>query len=452
MTHIVFIAVPVLVLVAAVVALCWSDKGRRGLVLALRSLWLHKLRSVLSVLGIIIGTCSVIVLMAIGEGTMKEALDDIARQGATNIIIRSVKPPDDSSTQRRTRIAIYGLTYADYERFTTIPTITQRVPMRIFPQEIRYLERMQNGRVVATTADYADVNSEARMAAGRFLNDEDDREMLNVAVLGSAVADRLFPYEDPLKQSIRLGNYFYRVVGVVANRMPLAAVGGSSQSAEDFNNDVYIPLRTCKVRYGERILIRQSGSFNGEQVELSQVTLTIKDMDSVRPAGSVVKELLERYHLKTDYAVTVPLDRLEAAEREKDRLTRQLAMIASISLLVGGIGIMNIMLATVTERTREIGIRRALGAKRRDIILQFLIEAVVQTAVGGLVGVVLGLAVVFSVPWVAEHVFGSHQPALLNLPSIFYSLAVALAVGVVFGLYPAWRASRLDPIEALRHE
>ncbi len=441
-----------LAVVVLMAALLWTDKGRRGMVLALRSLWLHKLRSVLSVLGIIIGTLAVITLMAFGEGSMKDALDDIARQGATNIIIRSVKPPDDSSTQRRTRIAIYGLTYADYERFTTIPSITQRVPMRIFPQEIRYLERMHNGRVVATTADYADVNKEVRMTAGRFLDEDDDREMLNVAVIGSAVADKLFPFEDPLKQSVRLGNYFYRVVGVVASRMPLAAVGGSSQSAEDFNNDVYIPLRTCRVRFGERILIRQSGSFSGEQVELSQVTLTMKDMDSVRPAGSVVKELLERYHLKNDYAVTVPLDRLEAAEREKDRFTQLLAMIASISLLVGGIGIMNIMLATVTERTREIGIRRALGAKRRDIILQFLIEAVVQTTVGGLVGVVLGLTVVFTVPWIAEHVFSTHQPAVLNVPSIFISLAVALGVGVAFGLYPAWRASRLDPIEALRHE
>ena len=290
------------------------------------------------------------------------------------------------------------------------------------------------------------------MQAGRFLNDDDDREMRNVAVLGSEVADRLFPFEDPLKQSVRLGNYFYEVVGVVASRMPLAAVGGSSQSAEDFNNDVYIPLRTCRVRFGERILIRQSGSFSGEQVELSQVTLTMKDMESVRPTGSVIKELLERYHLKNDYAVTIPLDRLEAAERERDRFTRLLAVVAGISLLVGGIGIMNIMLATVTERTREIGIRRALGAKRRDIVLQFLIEAVVQTSVGGLAGVILGMMVVFTGPWVAEHVFSTHQPAVLNVPSVFGSLAVAVVVGVGFGLYPAWRASRLDPIEALRHE
>jgi putative ABC transport system permease protein len=431
-----------------------SDKGRRGLVLALRSLWLHKLRSALSVMGIIIGTLAVITLMAFGEGSMKDALDDIARQGATNIIVRSVKPSDDSSTQRRTMIAIYGLTYADSERFKTIPSVTRQVPMRIFPQEIRFRERLRNGRVVATTQEYTDVNTDVRMTVGRFLNKDDNDQMLNVVVLGSEIADRLFPFQDPLTQSIKLGQFDYEVIGVVANRMPLASAGGSTgqnQSDENFNNDVYIPLQTCRARYGEKIYIRQSGSRSGEQVELSQVTLTVKDMDSVRPGGQIVKDLLERYHLKSDFAVIIPLDRLEAAERETTRFTRLLAMIAGISLLVGGIGIMNIMLATVTERTREIGIRRALGAKRKDIILQFLIEAVVQTTVGGLVGVIFGVLVVFSVPWLAEHIFETHQPAVLNVPSIFYSLGVDLAVGVIFGLYPAWRASRLDPIEALRH-
>ena len=303
-----------LALLGLLAALLSSDKGRRGLVLAVRSLWLHKLRSVLSVLGIIIGTMAVITLMAFGEGSMQDALDDIKRQGATNVMIRSVKPPDDSSTQRRTRVATYGLTFADYERFLTIGTVIRRVPMRIFPQEIRHLERMHNGRVVATTPGYQEVN-EVQMAAGRFLIDDDDHYMVNVAVLGANTADQLFPFEDPVGQSVRLGHYYYKVVGVIHDRMPTAAVGGSSQSAEDFNNDVYIPLRTCKVRYGEKVYLRQTGSWSGEKVELSQVTLTIADMDSVRPAGAVVRDLLQRYHIKNDYAVTVPLDRLEAAER-----------------------------------------------------------------------------------------------------------------------------------------
>jgi putative ABC transport system permease protein len=452
MLQYVILAILVLTMVGIAAMLLSSDKGRRGLILAVRSLWLHKLRATLSVTGIIIGTGAVIALMGFGEGSMQEALDDIARQGATNIIIRSTKPPDDSSTQRRTFLAVYGLTYADYERFQKVDGIIKHVPMRIFPSEIRYLERMHNGRVVATTAGYADIN-EVQMSAGRFLTEADDHNMLNVAVLGSDVAERLFPFDDPLHQYVRLGNYFYQVVGVMASRMPLSAVGGTSSSAEDFNNDVYIPLKTCLVRFGEKIFIRQSGTRSGEQVELSQVTLTVKNMEAVRPVGSVVQDLLKPpYHAKNDYQVTIPLDRLEAAEREKRRFTGLLVVVGGISLLVGGIGIMNIMLATVTERTREIGIRRALGAKRHDIVTQFLIEAVVQTALGGLIGVLLGLGVVVIGPHFAEGVLHTHAPARINVASIFYSLAVALGVGVVFGLYPAWRASRLDPIEALRHE
>jgi putative ABC transport system permease protein len=444
--------------VATFVTFFSTEKGRRSFILAVRSLWLHKLRSSLSVLGIVIGTGAVVALMAFGEGSMQDALDDIRRQGATNIIIRSVKPPDDSTTQRRTRVAIYGLTYDDYDRFLTIGTVTRRVPMRVFPQEIRNLQFMLNGRVVATTPEYADVHSPLPIAAGRFLTEDDDHEMLNVCVLGSNTADKLFPFGDPLGQSVRLGNYFYRVVGVLKDRMPTGGSGGSL-AAEEFNNDAYIPLQTCKVRYGERIAIRTSGSWNAEQVQLSQVTLTVgkvppgpEDMEKVRPAGDVVRQLLEQYHTKNDWAVTVPLDRLEQAEREKDRFTMLLAIIASISLLVGGIGIMNIMLATVTERTREIGIRRALGAKRRDITLQFLIEAVVQTTIGGLAGVVLGLTAALTVPEIARFLFDSHLPAKINYPSILLSVGVSVAVGVGFGLYPSWRAAKLDPIEALRYE
>jgi putative ABC transport system permease protein len=426
------------------------ESARRSLLLAVRSLWLHKLRLVLSVLGIIIGTAAVITLTAFGEGSMQDALEDIKRMGATNIIVRSVKPPEDSSNQRRTLILSYGLSYEDYDQFLAIDSIVRSVPMRIFPQEIRRLERMHTGRVVATTPEYAEVN-QLDLAGGRFFKPDDNHYMLNVAVLGSVTAESLFPFDDPIGQTIRLGNYFYKVIGVLRKRMPTGSSGGSL-ATEDFNNDVYIPLQTCKVRYGERVFVRQSGSFVGENVQLHQVTLTVGDMDKVRPAGSVIRELLERRHHKNDWGLTVPLDRLEEAERARDRFTRLLVVIASISLIVGGIGIMNIMLATVTERTREIGIRRALGAKRKDITMQFLIEAVVQTNVGGLVGVLLGLGLVFAIPVVAHQLFGAYLPAKLDLFSIFLSLGVAVAVGVVFGLYPARRAALLDPIEALRHE
>jgi putative ABC transport system permease protein len=437
--------------------LTW-DKARRSLVLALRSLWLHKLRAFLSVLGIIIGTTSVIALMAFGEGSMHDALEDIKRQGATNIIVRSVKPSDDSATSRRAFVANYGLTYADYDRFRTIPDVIRMVPMRIFSHEVRYLERLHNARLVATLPQYSEVN-QLTLVAGRFLIDEDEDLMRNVCVLAAGTADALFPFDDPLDRSVQIKDQYFRVVGVLAERLPTGGSGGS-QAAEDYNHDVYIPLTTCKVRLGQVIISRTSGSRSGEQVQLHQVTLTMSDTDKVRPAGDVIRDLLQLFHQRADWAVTVPLDRLEEAERAKNRFTMLLVVIATISLVVGGIGIMNIMLATVTERTREIGIRRALGAKRRDITLQFLIEAVVQTTIGGLVGVICGLFCVWLIPLGWKFAIGpllspgevATLPAKLHLPSLFLSISVAVSVGVLAGWYPARRAALLDPIEALRHD
>jgi putative ABC transport system permease protein len=429
----------------------FHDKGRRTLVLALRSLWLHKMRAMLSVLGIIIGTSAVISLMAFGEGSMQDALEDIKRLGATNIIIRSVKPPDEISTQSRTFVARYGITEEDYELFGTIPTVVRMVPMRVFPKPVYHDQYMWNSRIVATTPEYREINK-LDVSAGRFLVNKDGEEMQNVCVLGSNVVARLFPFGSPIDQTILIDKFNYLVVGVVAERMPTGGSGGSggSQAAEDFNNDVYIPIGTAAGRFGRTVFLRQSGTRSGEQVEFSQVTLTVSDTDEVRPAGEAIRTILDR-HLRKDTELTVPLDRLEEAERAKDRFTMLLGVIAFISLVVGGIGIMNIMLATVTERTREIGIRRALGAKRRDIVMQFLIEAVVQTTLGGLMGVGLGLLAIVMGPWAAQF-FDAKLPAKLHEMSIFLSLAAAVGVGVVFGLYPAYRAALLDPIEALRHE
>src|SRR5438874_5950906 len=281
------------------------DKTSRGFVLAVRGLWLHKLRAFLSVLGIIIGTGAVIALMAFGEGSMHDALEDIKRQGATNIIVRSVKPPDEGSSQRRTMIAIFGLTYDDYERFLTIPDVIRRVPMRVFNNEVRYLEKMAIGRIVATTPEYADAHK-VELTAGRFFTAEDDLKMANYVVLGSEIADALFPFSDPLGHTVVLNKQDFQVIGVLKDRMPTGGSGGS-QAAEDFNRDVYMPINTCKVRYGERIFIRQSGARSGEQVQLSQATLTVSDIDKVRPAGDLIRDMLERYHMKRDWAVTVPL-------------------------------------------------------------------------------------------------------------------------------------------------
>jgi putative ABC transport system permease protein len=427
-------------------------KLRRSVDLAVKSLWLHKLRSFLSVLGIIIGTSSVISLMAFGEGSMQDALDDIKRQGATNIIIRSVKPPDDSLSTTTTWVTTYGLVKRDLERLGTFGDVIVRVvPLRVFPSTARYRERILNARVIGTTPEYADVHK-FEMAGGRFLIERDGLDRQNYAVLGAEAADRLFPYEDPIGKVIQVRGFDFTVIGVIRERMPTGGSGGS-QAAEEYDRDIYIPLSTTVARFGEIISVRTSGSRVNEKVQYNQITLTVSDIDKVRPVGEAIKSVLREEHgSKRDWEVTIPLDKLEEAERAKTRFTRLLVLIASISLVVGGIGIMNIMLATVTERTREIGIRRALGAKQKDITLQFLVEAVVQTTVGGLCGVVLGVGMVYAVPFVWSLVEDTPLPAKIHVPAIFLSLFVSIGVGVLFGWYPARRAARLDPIEALRHD
>ena len=432
-------------------------KGRRGVALALRSLWLHKLRSILSVLGIIIGTASVIALMAFGRGSMEDALEDIRRQGTTNVIVRSVKPVDARALARPTWVVNYGLTWEDFERFKLIDTVIGQVPMRVFPQEARYTGRKVSARVVATTEAYAKINR-FEMAAGRFLRDGKDQadegdgqRLRNVVVIGSGVARELFPFEEAIGKALVINKAEYLVVGVIKDRLP-RSTGGGEQSEENFNMDIYLPIRTCRVRFGERIMFRQGSSIIAEQVELYQITLTISDIDRVLSTGALVGEMLKSSHARNDWSVAVPLDRLKQAEDARDRYNMLLMLIASISLLVGGIGIMNIMLATVTERTQEIGIRRALGAKRRDITIQFIIEAVVQTTIGGVLGVVTGLTMILCIPLVASLLSQKPLPAQIDVLSIFLSLGVAVTVGILFGWYPAHRASRLEPIEALRHD
>lgn len=223
--------------------------------------------------------------------------------GATDILVRSVKPAADAGDGRRSRVASYGLTYQDFERLQTIEAITRLVPLRSFPQEIRHLERKVTGRLVATRPEYAEVFA-IKPAAGRFLTAEDDRQMKNVAVLGAAVAKDLFPQQDPLGQTVQLGEHFYVVVGVAPERIPVS----QDKEAEDFNRDVYIPLQTCKVRFGEKVAVRQAGSFRVEMVELSQILLSVSAPGQVRPVAEVIANQLQQSHAQKDWDVQVTSD------------------------------------------------------------------------------------------------------------------------------------------------
>jgi putative ABC transport system permease protein len=421
----------------------------RGLKQGLKSLMLHKLRSGLTALGIVFGVAAVISMLAVGEGASRDAQARIELLGATNIILRSVKPSDEASQPtggRPSLVLKYGLTYTDYERILeTVPTIKRVLPIREIRKQIRYLNRSLDGRVVGTTHEYAEF-THLEVAKGRFLQPADNEKFKNYAVLAYETAKTLFPHEDPVGDTIKLGADYYTVVGVTAERATSAGVG-ASLAAQDFNKDVYIPLNTCRVRFGEKIIDARSGQLSAEETQLSQITMQVRDISDVAPTVAVIKGAYVPFHSKQDVEMTVPYDLLEQARKTARQFSIILGTIASISLLVGGIGIMNIMLATVTERTREIGIRRAIGAKRRDIIQQFLIETVVLSSVGGVSGVMVGILI----PWLIVY-FIPDQKTIITVQSVAVSFCISVFVGIVFGIYPARRAAMMDPIEALRHE
>ena len=442
------------------------DKLLNTLRVGFRSLGLHKLRSALTILGILIGVTAVVWLVAMGEGVSHQAQEQIKELGATNIIVRSVKPPNESSNTsgRGFQFQSYGLLRADYDRIVaTIPTITRAVPMREVPKEARFLDRAVDIKLVGCTEAYFDINH-LTMGRGRFLSDRDVADVDNVAVIGSGVRELLFPYENPVGRSILVDGTFYSVVGATEERAASAAIGGSLE-AREYNLDVYIPLATLRARIGDQVNTSRSGGLEGEVVELSQMTLTVGDVSQVDETAGSITTVLQKFHENEDYAVVIPKELLRQAEVMQMMFNVLLVLIAGISLLVGGIGIMNIMLATVTERTKEIGIRRALGAKQWDITLQFLSETTVLSSIGGILGVVLGVCCPWIIDGVRDTVIFFWPHALDGVPdniqnlqprvaqwSVWTAFAISVLVGLTFGLIPARRAAAMDPIEALRHE
>jgi putative ABC transport system permease protein len=418
--------------------------------LAIRNLSLHKLRVLLTILGLIFGVGSVIAMLAIAEGASLEAQRQIASLGATNIIIRSRKPPNDENPTKQQNtesyVLTYGVTYKDYDRImAAIPTVTGANPLREFVKKVRHLDREIEGRIVGVNPDFLKMTGQ-QTEEGRFLTDADVFYRANVAVLGFEAAEKLFPYGDPVGKTVRVAeDHYFRIVGVTSYKAPSSGTGGSL-AAQDFNRDIYIPLTTNRARFGDLIESEQQGSYTAEKIELSQVTVTVDSMENVKKTASALDSLLGQFHPKKDYVITVPLELLEKAAATQRIFNLVLGSIASISLLVGGIGIMNIMLATVSERTREIGIRRALGARRRDIIEQFLIETTVMSASGGLIGVLLGVAA----PPLVSYLSG--MPVVIRPWSPIIAFLIAVTIGIVFGVYPARRAAMLDPVEALRTE
>ncbi len=400
--------------------------------LAFRSLALHKLRSGLTILGIVFGVASVITMLAVGEGTSSAAQENIKQLGSNNIIIESVKKED---AEGNGRVITYGITYDDLTRILeSMPHVTAYARQRINDGKVRYEGLGHESVVIACDASLFKVKN-IPIKKGRRILDADIANRSNVCVITKSLATKLFPYQDPLSHKVSFDGAHYQVVGIT---------GRSSSIDQSETPKIYIPFSTSVSNYGELTVKIKVGSRERELVHIHKLILQFSDAESVYSAHRRLRRIMSYGHKTEDYRIKVPIELIEQAKETQRIFSMLLGSIAGISLLVGGIGIMNIMLATVSERTKEIGLRRAIGAKKRDVVIQFMTESIVLSLVGGVVGVLLGVLL----PFVITAATGIE--AVVSPLSVIIAFLISGLTGVIFGSYPAIKSANLSPIEALK--
>jgi putative ABC transport system permease protein len=417
------------------------------ILLALRSIGRHKLRSFLTTLGIIIGVAAVIAMMSISEGARLETLEQIRILGVNNIRIKSIKPVaadrKSQDQQNQNWILKYGLSLKELDHFKELsPDIDTVVPLREIRQDVWTADLKTDIRVMGTTHELFKV---LRFTAqeGRLLTELDLIEGRPVCVVGAEARRKLFRTKTWRGQEVRVGGQYFTVVGI-ADEKPIKS-GGPVQVA-NLNNLVYVPYTAMMKDFGATSFKRSSGSFEAIRVEVDEAIISVAREEAIIPVGRILERAVSRTHPQNDYEIVIPLELLRQSQRTQRTFAIVMLSIAGLSLLVGGIGIMNIMLANVAERKKEIGTRRALGARKRDIRRQFLMESVVLSCLGGFVGLALGIGGAHII-----QVAAGWQTAVPPI-AIVIAFSVAATTGIVFGTFPAVKAAGLDPIEALRTE
>ncbi|RKY88327.1 hypothetical protein DRQ09_03025 [candidate division KSB1 bacterium] len=395
----------------------------------------HKLRSFLTMLGIIFGVAAVIAMLSIGEGAKQEALEQIKLLGINNILIQDFQMEDQDLTQSRTNFS-RGLTYADARSIMAIcPLVEVATPQTERNMTASYKNRTTSCAVIGTTPEYSKVLN-FNVEKGSFLTYYDLQERRKVCVLGGAVKKDLFRFEDPIGKRIKIGDIWFTVIGVMEDKSMPAGKPGSIKT-RNLNQDVYIPITASFKRFEVDPLAS----------EIDQITAKVIDTKKITEAANIIRNIMRRRHNNVpDFQIIIPEALMRQSQKTQQIFNIVMGAIAGISLLVGGIGIMNIMLATVLERTREIGIRRAVGATKKDILGQFIIEAIVISFAGGIIGIFLGYSMTRAIAFYAK------WRTIVNMYVLALAFSVSVGVGLVFGILPAKKAAELDPIDSLRYE
>lgn len=417
----------------------------------------HKMRSMLTMLGVIFGVAAVIAMVSIGEGAKQEALDQIKQMGIDVIHIKRASITGELADKAEER-SPFGLKYSDAESIEDVCSFAKCiVPTREVFADVKTGNKPVAVKIVGTTPGYLAV-SRSQLQSGRFLRNTDIHDHIPVCVLGAAAKRELFGFDDPLGKTVKANKRLFRVVGLMKAKEVGAAKAFST--LRDLNSDIYIPINVAisdfKIASQQaipadvtklyRIVRKMMNKQSLANSALSEVILQVESDTATGPTASVVRSVLNRQHRGIrDYEIIIPAELLKQSQQTQRIFNIVMAAIASISLLVGGIGIMNIMLATVTQRTREIGVRRCVGATRWDIVRQFMLEALVITCVGGLIGVGGGIGGARAISDYAG------WRTVVSMQAVILSFGVSALVGIVFGMYPAVRAALVDPIEALRY-